>query len=165
MAHNKDKNRISYYAQELRVNTFNLTRMNLIMRDVLADNIFVKNADTLKDDWPEMIDRNGEPFRMDAVVSNPPYSQKWEIIDGKTAADPRFSYGVAPKTKADYAFLLHDLSHTANDGIVTIILPHGVLFRGGSEAEIRKNLILNNHIDTIIAFRQIYFTALEFLLL
>ncbi|CAM2916358.1 type I restriction-modification system, M subunit [Campylobacter hyointestinalis] len=150
MAHNKDKNRISYYAQELRVNTFNLTRMNLIMRDVLADNIFVKNADTLKDDWPEMIDRNGEPFRMDAVVSNPPYSQKWEIIDGKTAADPRFSYGVAPKTKADYAFLLHDLSHTANDGIVTIILPHGVLFRGGSEAEIRKNLILNNHIDTII---------------
>ena len=72
------------------------------------------------------------------------------MIDGKTAADPRFSYGVAPKTKADYAFLLHDLSHTANDGIVTIVLPHGVLFRGGSEADIRKNLILNNHIDTII---------------
>ena len=148
--HGKDKNKISYYAQELRANTFNLTRMNLIMRDVLPDNIFVKNADTLKDDWPDMLDRNGEPFRMDAVVSNPPYSQKWEVIDGKTAADPRFSYGVAPKTKADYAFLLHDLSHTANDGIVTIVLPHGVLFRGGSEADIRKNLILNNHIDTII---------------
>lgn len=149
-AYGKDKNKINYYAQELRQNTFNLTRMNLIMRDVLADNIFVKNADTLKDDWPDMLDRNGEPFRMDAVVSNPPYSQKWEVVEGKTAADPRFSYGVAPKTKADYAFLLHDLSHTANDGIVTIVLPHGVLFRGGSEAEIRKNLILNNHIDTII---------------
>lgn len=148
--HGKDKNKINYYAQEIRQNTFNLTRMNLIMRDVLADNIFVKNADTLKDDWPDMLDTNGEPFRMDAVVSNPPYSQKWEVIEGKTAADPRFSYGVAPKTKADYAFLLHDLSHTKNDGIVAIVLPHGVLFRGGSEAEIRKNLILNNHIDTII---------------
>lgn len=148
--HGKDKNKINYYAQEIRQNTFNLTRMNLIMRDVLADNIFVKNADTLKDDWPDMLDTNGEPFRMDAVVSNPPYSQKWEVIEGKTAADPRFSYGVAPKTKADYAFLLHDLSHTKNDGIVAIVLPHGVLFRGGSEADIRKNLILNNHIDTII---------------
>jgi len=86
---------------------------------------------------------------VDAVVSNPPYSQQWDPSGKET--DPRYArFGLAPKGKADYAFLLHDLFHIKPDGIITIVLPHGVLFRGGEEGEIRKNLIENNHIDTII---------------
>ena len=86
---------------------------------------------------------------MDAVVSNPPYSQAWNPTSEKGKA--RFAgYGTAPKGKADYAFLLHDLYHIRNDGIVTIVLPHGVLFRGGEEGTIRKNLIDHNNIDAII---------------
>ena len=86
---------------------------------------------------------------VDAVVSNPPYSQKWDPSERDN--DPRFvNYGIAPKSKADYAFLLHDLYHLKDDGIMTIVLPHGVLFRGGEEERIRTNLIENNNIDTII---------------
>ena len=87
--------------------------------------------------------------KVDIVVSNPPYSQKWDPTDKD--AEPRYkNYGVAPKSKADYAFLLHDLYHVKPNGIMTIVLPHGVLFRGGSEEEIRKNLIEKNNIDAII---------------
>lgn len=86
---------------------------------------------------------------MDAVVSNPPYSQAWNPADKE--ADARYArFGLAPKGKADYAFLLHDLFHLKTDGIMTIVLPHGVLFRGGEEGTIRRNLIENNHIDAII---------------
>ena len=151
--HIEDKNNIKYYAQELKENTYNLTRMNLVMRGILPDNIFVRNGDTLEDDWPffDESDKIGtyHPLYVDAVVSNPPYSQNWDSKDKD--AEPRYKdYGVAPKSKADYAFLLHDLYHVKPDGIMTIVLPHGVLFRGGSEADIRKNLIERNNIDAII---------------
>jgi type I restriction enzyme M protein len=151
--HIKDENNIKYYAQELKENTYNLTRMNLVMRGILPDNIVTRNGDTLAEDWP-YFDENDpiktyNPLYVDAVVSNPPYSQQWDP-KGKDG-DPRFSrYGIAPKAKADYAFLLHDLFHVKPEGIMTIVLPHGVLFRGGSEGEIRKNLIEQNNIDTII---------------
>ena len=144
--------RIRYYAQELKENTYNLTRMNLVMRGILPDNITTRNGDTLEDDWPwfeEGHPETYEPLFVDAVVSNPPYSQRWDP-EGKDV-DPRFSgFGVAPKSKADYAFLLHDLYHLQPDGIMCIVLPHGVLFRGGEEGQIRRNLVENDKIDAII---------------
>lgn len=148
-----DDDNIKYYAQELKANTYNLTRMNLVMRGIKPDNIVTRNGDTLEEDWPffEENDPVGtyNPLYVDAVVSNPPYSQAWEPTHKDT--DPRYSrFGLAPKGKADYAFLLHDLYHIKPDGIVNIVLPHGVLFRGGEEGNIRKNLIENNHIDAII---------------
>lgn len=148
-----DSSNIKYYAQELKENTYNLTRMNLVMRGIKPDNIVTRNGDTLEEDWP-YFDENDpintyDPLYVDAVVSNPPYSQAWDPSNKEH--DPRYSrFGLAPKGKADYAFLLHDLFHIKPDGIMTIVLPHGVLFRGGEEGEIRKNLIENNHIDTII---------------
>lgn len=146
-------NNIKYYAQELKENTYNLTRMNLVMRGILPDNIVTRNGDTLEEDWPYFEENDPvntyDPLFVDAVVSNPPYSQAWNPTDKDN--NPRFSdYGLAPKGKADYAFLLHDLYHIRNDGIVTIVLPHGVLFRGGEEGTIRKNLIDHNNIDAII---------------
>ncbi len=148
-----DKNAIHYYAQELNTNTYNLTRMNLVMRDINKDNITVRNGDTLDNDWPifDEVDPVGTYQRkaVSAVVSNPPYSQSWD--PSKHDGDPRYSeYGYAPKAKADYAFLLHDLYHLEPEGIMTIVLPHGVLFRGGEEGRIRTNLIEKNNIDTII---------------
>lgn len=147
------KDNIKYYAQELKENTYNLTRMNLVMRGILPSNICTRNGDTLEEDWPYFDDadptRTYEPLYVDAVVSNPPYSQAWDPADKES--DPRYKrYGLAPKTKADYAFLLHDLYHIKPDGIMTIVLPHGVLFRGGEEEKIRTNLIENNNIDAII---------------
>ena len=146
-------NNIKYYAQELKENTYNLTRMNLVMRGIIPDNIVTRNGDTLEEDWP-YFDENDpihtyNPLYVDAVVSNPPYSQAWNPQDKE--ADPRYArFGLAPKGKADYAFLLHDLFHLKSDGIMTIVLPHGVLFRGGEEGTIRRNLIEQNHIDAII---------------
>lgn len=151
--HIDNENNIKYYAQELKQNTYNLTRMNLVMRGILPSNIVTRNADTLEDDWP-YFDENDpvgtyNPLYIDAVVSNPPYSQKWDSENKES--DPRYArFGLAPKTKADYAFLLHDLYHLKPDGIMTIVLPHGVLFRGGEEGTIRRNLIEQNHIDAII---------------
>lgn len=151
--HMDDKNNIKYFAQELKKNTYNLTRMNLVMRGILPTNIVTRNGDTLEDDWP-YFDENDpvhtyNPLYVDAVVSNPPYSQKWDPSNKES--DPRYSrFGLAPKAKADYAFLLHDLFHIKPDGIMTIVLPHGVLFRGGEESAIRQKLIEANHIDTII---------------
>jgi type I restriction enzyme M protein len=151
--HITSKDTIKYYAQELKENTFNLTRMNLVMRGILPDNIVTRNGDTLEDDWPYFEDSDPigtyKPLFVDAVVSNPPYSQPWDPKNKET--DARFAmFGLAPRTKADFAFLLHDLYHLKPDGIMTIVLPHGVLFRGGEEATIRKNLIEHNHIDAII---------------
>ena len=149
-----DANNIKYFAQELKKNTYNLTRMNLVMRGILPNNIHTRNGDTLEEDWPYFDESDPvgtyDPLYIDAVVSNPPYSQKWDSTDKES--DPRYArFGLAPKTKADYAFLLHDLYHLKPDGIMTIVLPHGVLFRGGEEGQIRKNLIEQNHIDTIIS--------------
>lgn len=148
-----DEDNIKYYAQELKQNTYNLTRMNLVMRGILPANIETRNGDTLEEDWPYFDEANPvetyNPLYVDAVVSNPPYSQHWD--PGNKETDPRYTrFGLAPKSKADYAFLLHDLYHVKPDGIMTIVLPHGVLFRGGEEGEIRKNLIEENHIDAII---------------
>lgn len=165
-------NKVKYFAQELKENTYNLTRMNLVMRGIIPANIVTRCADTLEEDWPmheEGIDID-KPLAVDAVVSNPPYSQHWDDKDKEL--DPRFAnYGVAPKTKADYAFLLHELHHLKNDGILSIVLPHGVLFRGKTpkiydengdillvelrdegqaEGKIRANLIEKNNIDAII---------------
>ena len=150
-------NKIKVYAQELIENTYNLTRMNLVMRDVLPDNLIVRNGDTLAQDWPFFEDgddaeRRINTYRLetvDACCSNPPYSQAWDTT--KADSDARFKdYGIAPKSKADYAFLLHNLYHLANDGIMAIVLPHGVLFRGGEEENIRRELIERSNIETII---------------
>lgn len=153
--HIEDRNRVKYYAQELKENTYNLTRMNLVMRGIRPGNIDTRCADSLDEDWPiEKTGPNaGRPLYVDAVVSNPPYSQHWDPTDADM--DARFKdYGVAPKSKADYAFLLHELHHLKPDGILTIVLPHGVLFRGDPEDEgegkIRKRLIEKNQIDCII---------------
>jgi len=151
--HIESADNIKYYAQEIKENTYNLTRMNLVMRAILPDNIVTRNGDTLEEDWPYFEDSDPigtyNPLYVDAVVSNPPYSQAWDPANKEN--DPRYSrFGLAPKTKADFAFLLHDLFHLKPNGIMTIVLPHGVLFRGGEEGEIRKNLIEQNHIDTII---------------
>ena len=148
-----NENNIKYYAQEIKENTYNLTRMNLVMRGIKPDNIVTRNGDTLEEDWPYFEENDPinsyNPLYVDAVVSNPPYSQKWDPSNKEH--DPRYEeFGWAPKGKADYAFLLHDLFHLKSDGIMTIVLPHGVLFRGGEEGEIRKNLIERNHIDAII---------------
>ena len=133
----KGENKIKYFAQELKQNTYNLTRMNLVMRGILPENIVTRNGDTLAEDWPFFDENHAyNPLFVDAVVSNPPYSQNWDPTD--MDVDPRFKeYGIAPKGKADYAFLLHDLYHLKGNGIMTIVLPHGVLFRGGDEREIR----------------------------
>lgn len=151
--HMAEKDNIKYFAQELKENTYNLTRMNLVMRGILPSNIVTRNADTLEDDWPYFDDQEPvnsyNPLYLDAVVSNPPYSQKWD--PQHKDSDPRYArFGLAPKSKADYAFLLHDLYHLKPDGIMAIVLPHGVLFRGGEEGAIRKSLIENNHLETII---------------
>ena len=148
-----DKDKIKYYAQELKENTYNLTRMNLVMRGINPYNIVTRNGDTLEQDWPYFDDADPsgtyQALHVDAVVSNPPYSQNWDPSNKE--GDARYSrYGLAPKSKADYAFLLHDLFHLKPDGIMTIVLPHGVLFRGGEEEKIRKNLIEYNNIDAII---------------
>lgn len=158
----RSKDNIKYYAQEWKENTYNLTRMNLVMRGIKADNIFARCGDTLEEDWPWFDDTDPSgtyaPLYLDAVVSNPPYSQHWDPSHKET--DPRYRYGMAPKGKADYAFLLHDLYHIKPNGIMTIVLPHGVLFRGDAvggadghgegEGRIRRNLIENNNIEAII---------------
>lgn len=151
--HLRKRDSIKYYAQELKENTYNLTRMNLIMRGIKPENIQVRCGDTLDKDWPWFDDndplRTYNPLYVDAVVSNPPYSQQWDNKDKDSEARYK-EYGVAPKGKADYAFLLHDLFHVKPQGIMTIVLPHGVLFRGKEEEKIRRNLIEKNNIDAII---------------
>lgn len=145
-----DANKVKYYAQELIKDTYNLTRMNLIMRGVEPSNIVVHCGDSLERDWPYYEDGDADNtynyLQVDACCSNPPYSQPWT-----PKSDPRFDgYGIAPKSRAEYAFLLHGLYHLKNDGIMTIVLPHGALFRGASEKVIRENLVKKHNIETII---------------
>ncbi|WP_167142680.1 type I restriction-modification system subunit M [Canibacter zhoujuaniae] len=141
---------IQYYAQELKKAAYALTRMNLVMRGIRPANIITREGDSLGADWPMIDPFTGvyQTLLVDAVVSNPPYSAEWERP--KLGADPRFAYGLAPEKTADYAFLLHELYHLKSDGILAIVLPHGVLFRGGEEEAIRTQLIDRNHIETII---------------
>ena len=146
------KNKILYYGQELNTTTYNLARMNLIIHRVPYDRMTLKNADTLEQDWPDGVDAQGtdRPRFFDVVVANPPYSARWDNSDRKLK-DPRFKdYGLAPKTKADYAFLLHGLYHLDQNGTMAIVLPHGVLFRGAKEGKIREALLKKNQIDAII---------------
>ncbi|WP_108775710.1 type I restriction-modification system subunit M [Lactimicrobium massiliense] len=146
---------VQYYGQELNTGTYNIGRMNLLMHNVIYQDMHLHNADTLGRDWPDGPDAAGvdHPRMFDAVVENPPYSAKWSADESYTK-DPRykdFNGALAPKSKADYAFLLDGLYHlNKKTGVMGIVLPHGVLFRGGTEGEIRKTLIDKNNIDTII---------------
>lgn len=137
---------INYFGQELNTSTYNLARMNMILHGVDVANQHLKNGDTLDADWP-----TEEPTNFDGVLMNPPYSAKWSAESG-FLDDPRFSmYGVlAPKSKADFAFLLHGYYHLKDSGVMAIVLPHGVLFRGAAEGKIRKILLENGAIDTVI---------------
>ncbi|MGD9474039.1 MAG: type I restriction-modification system subunit M [Eubacteriaceae bacterium] len=144
---------IKFYGQELNTTTYNLARMNLMMHGVSYINMTLHNADTLEDDWPDGPDAQGidHPRSFDAVVANPPYSAKWDN-DPRKLKDQRFQeFGkLAPASKADYAFILHSLYHLNNGGTMAIVLPHGVLFRGAAEGEIRKQLIAKNALDAVI---------------
>lgn len=137
---------INYFGQELNASTYNLARMNMILHGVDTPNQHLRNGDTLDKDWPDE-----EPTNFDGVMMNPPYSAKWSAEKG-FLDDARFSnYGVlAPKSKADFAFLLHGYFHLKNTGVMAIVLPHGVLFRGAAEGKIRQSLLDSGAIDTII---------------
>lgn len=144
--YSKEPGTVSYFGQELNTSTYNLARMNMILHGVYIANQHLHNADTLDQDWP-----TDEPTNFDGVLMNPPYSAKWSAEKG-FLDDPRFSmYGVlAPKSKADFAFLLHGYYHLKEGGTMAIVLPHGVLFRGNAEGKIRKILLDNGGIDTVI---------------
>lgn len=137
---------VRYFGQEINTSTYNLARMNMMLHSVPIANQDLNNSDTLGDDWP-----TDEPTNFEAVLMNPPYSAKWSAVKG-FLDDPRFmDYGVlAPKGRADFAFLLHGFYHLKSSGTMAIVLPHGVLFRGGAEAKIRQTLLENGHIYAVI---------------
>lgn len=139
------------YGQEKEVTTFNLARMNMLLHGLHDSEFEIFHGDTLTNDWAMLKDSNPvKPVEFDAVVANPPFSLKWDP-DDETSKDPRFqNYGVAPKSAADFAFLLHGFHYLSGSGTMAIILPHGVLFRGGAEATIRQKLITDDNIDCII---------------
>lgn len=147
------KQAVKYYGQELNTTTYNLARMNLMMHDVAYQDMTLRNADTLGPDWPDGPNSQGidEPRQFDAVVANPPYSAKWSA-DESLIKDPRFTdFGrLAPKSKADFAFLLDGFYHLGDQGTMAIVLPHGVLFRGAAEYKIRETLVNRNYLDAII---------------
>lgn len=147
-----ERKSLHYYGQEKNTATYNLTRMNLLLHGVRPEKMTIRNGDTLAEDWPEDPERPNEGVLFDAVVMNPPYSVKnWNQNELKVT-DPRFEIvGILPPdSKGDFAFLLHGLYHLGQEGTMAIVLPHGVLFRGGAEGEIRKRLIEKNHIDAVI---------------
>ncbi len=151
---------LSYYGQEKNTATYNLTRMNLLLHGVRPEKMSIKNGDTLDRDWPEDPERPDEGVQFDAVVMNPPYSIKnWNRAELKSS-DPRFEVAgvLPPDSKGDFAFLLHGLYHLATTGTMAIVLPHGVLFRGSAEGEIRKRLLEKNQIDTVIGLPSNLFT-------
>ncbi|WP_312113583.1 type I restriction-modification system subunit M [Brevibacillus reuszeri] len=138
--------KVYFHGQELNTTTYNLARMNLILHNVDREQMRLNNGDTLDADWP-----TDEPFLFNAVVMNPPYSANWSASD-KFLSDPRFErYGkLAPKSKADFAFLLHGYYHLKDSGTMGIVLPHGVLFRGAAEGIIRKVLLEMGAIEAVI---------------
>lgn len=137
---------VKYFGQELMMSTYNLARMNMFLHGIAPENQVIRNGDTLDADWPTT-----EETEFDMVVMNPPYSANWSAKTG-FLSDSRFSdYGVlAPKSKADYAFLLHGFYHLKPTGTMGIVLPHGVLFRGGAEGKIRQKLLENGSIYAVI---------------
>jgi len=138
---------IKYYGQELMPSTYNLARMNMFLHGVLPENQHLRNADTLDADWP-----TDEETEFDCVTMNPPYSANWSAAEGFKQDERFMDYGgaLAPKSKADYAFLLHGFYHLKQTGTMAIVLPHGVLFRGASEGTIRENLLKNGSIYAVI---------------
>ncbi len=142
----KEQGYIKYYGQELNTSTYNLARMNMFLHGIVPENQVLRNGDTLDGDWP-----TGEETDFNMVLMNPPYSAKWSAAAG-FLQDERFSdYGVlAPKSKADYAFLLHGLYHLKSSGTMAIVLPHGVLFRGAAEGKIREKLLRSGNIYAVI---------------
>ena len=137
---------IKYYGQELMTSTYNLARMNMFLHGIVPENQNLRNGDTLDGDWP-----TDEETDFNMVLMNPPYSANWSAAAG-FLQDERFSdYGVlAPKSKADYAFLLHGLYHLKSSGTMAIVLPHGVLFRGAAEGKIREKLLRAGNIHAVI---------------
>lgn len=158
---NKEKQKdLRYYGQEKNTATYNLTRMNLLLHDVKPGMMKIRNADTLSHDWPEDPSKPNTGVQFDAVVMNPPYSLKdWNQV-GLKVSDPRFELAgvLPPDSKGDFAFLLHGLYHLDINGTMAIVLPHGVLFRGGTEGEIRQRLLEKNMIDAIIGLPSGMFT-------
>ncbi|MGX7349235.1 type I restriction-modification system subunit M [Dolosicoccus paucivorans] len=155
-----EQRNLAYYGQEKNTATYNLTRMNLLLHGVRPEKMTIKNGDTLAEDWPEDPERPNEGVQFDAVVMNPPYSLKgWNRFD-LTVSDPRFEVAgvLPPPSRGDFAFLLHGLFHLGQEGTMAIVLPHGVLFRGGAEGEIRQRLLEKNYIDTVIGMPSSLFT-------
>ncbi|MGX7149393.1 type I restriction-modification system subunit M [Enterococcus ureasiticus] len=152
MENSHKRGMIKYFGQEKDATPYRLARMNLMMHGVEYNDININHADTLESDWPDgVVDGKDNPRMFDAVMANPPYSSHWDSKDREDDLRWR-EYGVAPKTKADYAFLLHCLYHLEDSGRMAIILPHGVLFRGAAEGRIRKALIDKHQIETVIGF-------------
>lgn len=139
------------YGQEKNITTYNLARMNMLLHGVKDTEFEIYHGDTLTNDWDMLREANpAKKKHFDAVVANPPFSYRWE--PGESMGDDvRFkNYGLAPKSAADFAFLLHGFHYLAKEGTMAIILPHGVLFRGGAEERIRTKLLKDGNIDTII---------------
>lgn len=139
------------YGQEKNITTYNLARMNMLLHGVKDTEFEIHHGDTLVNDWSILNNMNpSKKIEFDAIVANPPFSYRWEPKE-EIAKDFRFSrYGLAPKSAADFAFLLHGFHYLSGDGTMAIILPHGVLFRGGKEETIRKKLLSDDNIDTVI---------------
>ncbi|HRK05443.1 MAG TPA: type I restriction-modification system subunit M [Chlorobiota bacterium] len=139
------------YGQEKNITTYNLARMNMLLHGVKDSEFEIHHGDTLLNDWDMMREQNpAKRPSFDAIVANPPFSYRWDASTNM-ADDVRFkSYGLAPKSAADFAFLLHGFHYLKEEGVMAIILPHGVLFRGGSEERIRTKLLKDGHIDTVI---------------
>jgi type I restriction enzyme M protein len=139
------------YGQEKNITTYNLARMNMLLHGMKDTEFEIFHGDTLENQWDLLNEPNpSKKIEFDAIVANPPFSLRWEPND-TLAEDFRFkSYGLAPKSAADFAFLLHGFHFLGNEGTMAIILPHGVLFRGGAEERIRTKLLKDNHIDTVI---------------
>ncbi|QDK80110.1 type I restriction-modification system subunit M [Spirosoma sp. KCTC 42546] len=139
------------YGQEKNITTYNLARMNMLLHGMKDTEFEIFHGDTLENQWDLLNEPNpSKKIEFDAVVANPPFSLRWEPND-TLAEDFRFkSYGLAPKSAADFAFLLHGFHFLGTEGTMAIILPHGVLFRGGAEERIRTKLLKDNHIDTVI---------------
>ena len=139
------------YGQELNITTYNLARMNMLLHGVKDDAFKIFHGNTLTNEWTDIFNPNDlKKIEFDAIVANPPFSLKWNPRE-ELAHDPRFgNYGLAPKKAADMAFLLHGFHYLRDNGTMAIILPHGVLFRGGVEERIRRKLIDDGHIDAVI---------------
>ena len=139
------------YGQEKNITTYNLARMNMLLHGVKDSEFEIFHGDTLLNEWEMLREANpAKKPQFDAIVANPPFSYRWEPTEA-LGEDVRFkNYGLAPKSAADFAFLLHGFHYLKPDGTMAIILPHGVLFRGGVEERIRSKLLKDEYIDTVI---------------